>query len=268
MSKSFLPTAVFSTLIVLVVPTVLAELIGQKSLNGQALCATESPRTCFKLEQHSKISGDTEIFIDATCLKLRFKRSHNVIFAKAPDWSTYKYNLATKRYCIVPVGKFTNTVSVPRRMLNQITFSDVALQKNAPRPYGKFMEMVYSTGSDHSTKAWKLYKKRDVTGDYPSSMKTGGLITDNCAKEEIKLLRSIYALPAIAEIPLEASSIGLDCKSHVYLSTESVEEIPVTASTFAEPSNFKKVDSESQVSEDTEFNENFLDFMNNESRTR
>jgi hypothetical protein len=246
----------------------LVELMELTSLNGQALSAGESPGKCFKLKQFSSISGDVEITINAKCLKLLFKKSNNLVFAKAPDWMAYKYNLGTKKYCIIPAGKFTNNVSMPRGMMNVTTFSDVALQKNGPSQYKKFTKMVYSTGPDHYSKALKLYRARDVTGDYPASMSVAGLLTENCAKEEIKLLDRINALPGIAEIPLEASSTGLDRNSHVYLTTLSLEEIPVTASTFAEPTNFKKVASESKLNEDNEFNENFLDFMNSDPKKR
>jgi hypothetical protein len=254
--KSIPARSVFTTRIVLLVTTVLSAFIGLSSFK------------CFKLVQYSNISGDTEIFFDATHIRLLFKKSHKLVFAKAPDWATNEYNISAKKYCTIPAGKFNNTVTTTRHMLSETTFSDVVMQKSTPHSYGKFMEMLHTTGADHEARAKKLYKTRDVTGDYPTSMKVGGLITENCATEEIKLLTRIYALPVIAEIPLEASSIGLDLKSHVYLSTESLEEIPVAISTFAEPTNFKKVASEAKVNEDTEFNENFLDFMNNESRKR
>jgi hypothetical protein len=241
---------------------------GLTSLNIQALADRDTPSKCFKLKQHSYISGDIEIFIDSTCLKLLFKSSHNIVFAKAPDWATYKYNLATKKYCIIPAGKFTNNVSTARGIMNVTTFSDVALQKEGPRPFKNFTEMVYTTGPAHLSKALKLYKARDVTGDYPASMSVAGLRTENCAKEEIKLLSRLYALPGIAEIPLEASSRGIDKQNRVYLTTLSVEEIPVAASTFAEPANFQKVVSESKLNEDNELNANFLEFMNSDSKKR
>jgi hypothetical protein len=243
-------------------------LTGLTLLDGQMLSAKELQEKCFKLEQHSIVSGDLEIIINATNLKVLFKKSHTVILAKAPDWAAYKYNLDTKKYCIIPAAKFTNTVAMTRGVMGGTSFSDVPIQKVGPSPYRKFTQMVYSTGPTHYPKGLKLYRTKEVTGDYPNSMSVNGLVTENCAKEEIKMLTTIYSLPKIPEVPIDSSSSGFDGKHRVYLSTSSLEEVPVTPITFAAPDNFKKVAVEAKLNEDNEFNENFIEFMNTETKKR
>ncbi len=237
-------------------------------LDIQMSYAGETPGKCTKLEQHSIVSGDMEVVVNATNLKVLYKNSHTVILAKAPEWTVYKYNLVTKKYCIIPLSKFTSSISTTRTVMSGTSFSDVTVQKVAPRPYKKFTEMVYKTGPDHLSKALKQYKSRDVTGDYPASMTIEGLVNPNCSKEAIKLVNIIYSLPKISELPVAAAATGIDQHPYVYLSTSSVEEVPSNPNTFMAPANFKKVDAESKLNEDSELNENFLEFMKTESKKR
>lgn len=232
-----------------------------QTILGAPSAARVSNRICFQIEQKSKLCGDVEVFFDAQAMRVHFKKSNLFLITRAPDWKVYKFNPATKKYCVWRYAEFHNKLAETRAMMGAPTNVDVLVHRSGKKTYENYDAHVYSSSGEYYKKAQNMYTAHEITGSYPDSIEVTTLAAGDCTPQEAHILNVALAIPQTTELPIASRGVGCDGKTYVYLTTAKIAKTAPATDWLDVPTTYTKVDDETKMTSDEQLNQNFADFI-------
>lgn len=231
------------------------------SASNAPLNAKTADKLCLQIQQKSKFCGDVEIAMDTQALRMHFKNSNTYLVSKAPDWTVYKFNHLTKKYCAWRYNEYRNKLAETRAMMGSPSNVDVHVHRTGSKTFDAYDAHIYASNNDYYKKVEEMYKTHEITGNYPNNIEVTTIECADCTPEEAHILNIALAIPQTKELPIASRGIGCDGKTYLYLTTAKMTRTAPPTDLTSIPTTYKKVADETKMMADETLNQNFVDFL-------
>lgn len=201
----------------------------------------------FRVLQHSKASGEEEIWVSPYGIKIINLRNRYVSLFPSPYTTVHTYNTKTKKLYSCPLKSYKSPYASSIALLKAVTFSEIKTSKYKEATY-KGCSAIYSKiPKDVMLQRMKERSQDDLVSRAPwlFEMVTSSKLL--IAAPAARFVCLYYGLPQKTGLVLEINYETFGRKKHQYLTTDKFEVKNFKSSDFLPPTNYAKVKNDGDV---------------------
>ncbi|MFA6213231.1 MAG: hypothetical protein WC714_27600 [Candidatus Obscuribacterales bacterium] len=218
-----------------------------KTTASTSKLASADGKDSFRVFQHSKPSGEEEIWVSPHGIKIINLRNRYYSLFTKPYTEVHSYNSKTKKIFTIPIKKYKSPYASSMALLKAITFTEIKTSKYKEATYKGCSANYSNIPKDVMLQRMKERSTGDLVSRAPLLFE---IVTSNklvIAPPAARLVYLYYGLPQKTGIPFDMSYETFGRKKHQYLTTDRVEAKSFKASDFLPPSNYIKAKNDGDV---------------------
>ena len=200
-----------------------------------------------RIRQHSKPSGEEEIFVCPYGIKITNLRNRIVTLFPAPYKEVFSYNLKTKKIYRCSTKDYKSPYASSMALLKAITFTDVITSKYKEAPYkgctAEYSKIPLEVIKQRITQR----SKGDLVGRSPFLLEMVTTSKIVAAPEAARFLCIYYGMPQKKGLLLDMKYETFSRSKHQYLTTDKIEVMSFKPSDFAPPANYTRAKNDGDV---------------------
>lgn len=221
-----------------------------------SVCAAQPSRAnpVWVLSQKDKRAGAIRVYVSDEAVKIENPRDKILVAARKPDWQIYLLNRSSKRYCRIPLKKYSGQLDDYLRLFKGIDFRRIPIALKGKTTFNSYPANYYMLDPGRSA-SYQLTEKQSGTrtnkvaravtfltlSDLPNAERSGALIC------------RYYGLPDAPGIPILFKFTDIEGQGHNKLSTFSIRKQPSGGDIFKDLlTGYKEVANEKRVREDND----------------